>query len=40
MLDLLEIILEPLGELIFELVVWLFTGGFQEIWNWVVTRIV
>ena len=40
MLDLLEIVLEPLGELIFELLVQLFARGFQEIWNWIVNRIV
>jgi len=37
MLDLFEIILDPVGELIFELLV---TRGFQEIWNCIVNRIV
>ena len=40
MLDLLEIILEPFGELILERLIWLFAGGFKELWNWIATRIV
>jgi len=35
----LEIIFELLGDLIFDLLVQLFTRGLLEIWNWIVNRI-
>jgi hypothetical protein len=40
MLDLLEIILEPPVELLFELFGRLLAGDFKEFWNWIVTRMV